>query len=489
MVQASPIGSSSTPEFDAVVVGSGPNGLVAAVRLATAGRRVLVLEAEEQPGGGLRTEELTLPGFRHDVCSSVHPLALASPAFRELDLRAEGLEFAHPEIPLAHPVDRETTAFLYRGIAETALGLGRDGAAWGRIVGGVARGGPKLVDGILSPLDLPPRAPVRLGAFGAVGLWSAAALERVAFREEAARSLFAGLAAHAILPLNAPGTAAFGMLLGGLGHSVGWPVAVGGSQSIADALVARLHSLGGEVRLGHRVTSLSELPSATSVLLDLTPRQVVDVCGDVLPARYADRLRRYRYGSGVFKVDWALDGPVPWLDPRIAGAATVHLGGTSRAIAASERLMSSGRHSDRPYVLFVQPTVADRSRAPEGKHVAWAYCHVPHGSNVDMTSRIEAQIELAAPGFCDRVLARHTMDTAALEAHNANEIGGDIAGGASDWRQLLSRPVLSRSPWTTPVKGLYLCSSSTPPGGGVHGMCGWNAAAAVLARTTAGTSE
>jgi len=470
----------SVPEVDAVVVGSGPNGLIAAARLAGSGMRVLVLEAQSQVGGGLRTEELTLPGFRHDVCSSVHTLAQASPAFRELDLAREGLAFAHSEVPLAHPLPT-TTALLHRDLDETAAGLGRDGGAWRRVMGPVAGGVGGVVDGILDPLRVP-RHPFGLARYGAVGLVPATALAQTAFRDDPARALLAGLAAHAILPLDAAATTAYGVLLGGLGHAVGWPVAVGGSQSIADALVARITMLGGEVRTGAEVRSLADLPSARHVLLDLTPRQVVRIAGDRLPDRYRHRLAGFRYGSGVFKVDWALDGPVPWRDPDVGRAATVHLGGGWREIVASEAAVARGQHPEAPYVLLVQPSVADPTRAPAGKHTLWAYCHVPHGSRVDMTERVEATIERSAPGFRDIVLARHTMDTAALEAHNANEIGGDIAGGAGDWRQLLTRPLVSLRPWTTPVDGLYLCSASTPPGGGVHGMCGWLAAGEVLRR-------
>ncbi len=470
-------------DHDAIVVGSGPNGLVAAVRLAEAGQRVLLLEAASQVGGGLRTEELTLPGFRHDVCSSVHPLAMASPAFRALGLDREGLAFAHPEIPLGHPVDERRVAFLHRDVDATAAALGRDGRAWRRIVGGVAGLGQPLVDTLLSPLDFPPKAPLKLAAYGAVGAWPSDYVGRIAFREAPARALFAGLAAHAELKLTSLTTAGFGLLLGSLAHQVGWPVAVGGSQSIAAALVARLRGVGGEVVTDHQVESLADLPPAASVILDLTPRQVLAVGGDQLPARYRDRLAKFRYGPGVFKVDWALDGPVPWHDERLASAGTVHVCGTAAEVAASERTATSGGHAERPYVLFVQATAADPTRAPAAKHTGWAYCHVPNGSRVDMTDRIEAQLERFAPGFRDRILARHTMDTAALEAHNANEVGGDIAGGSSDWKQFIARPVLARSPWVTPVPGLYLCSSSTPPGGGVHGMGGWHAAREVLART------
>jgi phytoene dehydrogenase-like protein len=460
-----------------VVVGSGPNGLVAAVRLAEAGMRVVVLEAADRAGGGLRTEELTLPGFRHDVCSTVHALAPASPAFRALGLEREGLRFAVPDTPVAHPLD-DGSVVLPRDLVEAERVLGRDGPAWRRLVGGVAEHG---VDDVLSPLDLP-RDPLSFLVFGARALWPAQTVARAALREPGTRALLAGIAGHAVLPLRAPATMAYALVLGGLAHRTGWPVAVGGSQSIADALVARLESLGGEVRTGHRVDRLESLPAARHVLLDLTPRQAVRVAGGRLPPGYRDRLARFRYGPGVFKVDWALDGPVPWRDPAVGTAATVHLGGGLDEIAASELAVSRGRHPERPYVIAVQATVADPSRAPEAKHTLWAYCHVPNGSRVDMTEAIEDEVERAAPGFRERVLARTTWDSAALEAHDANEVGGDIAGGAGDWRQLLTRPVAARRPWVTPVPGLYLCSASTPPGGGVHGMCGWHAAGEALAR-------
>ncbi|HVQ89129.1 MAG TPA: NAD(P)/FAD-dependent oxidoreductase [Actinomycetes bacterium] len=467
---------------DAIVVGSGPNGLVAAIRLAEAGQQVLLLEAAPIIGGGMRTEELTLPGFKHDVCSSVHPLALASPAFRALNLAREGLEFAHPSIPFGHPIDERDTALLLRDVKETARGLGRDEAAWRRIMGRLLHLGQPLVDSLLSPLDLPPKAPIALAQYGLVGAWPSQVVGGVVFREEPARALLAGVAAHSMLRMSALTTAGFGLLLGLLAHQVGWPVAVGGSQNIADALAKRLRSLGGEIVTDHRVDSLAELPPSASIVLNLSPRQVVAIAGDKLPNRYRRSLERFRLAPGVFKVDWALDGPVPWRDSRLSGAGTVHVCGTAAEVAASEHATAAGQHSERPYVLFVQASVADATRAPAGKHTGWAYCHVPNGSRVDMTDRIESQLERFAPGFRERVLARSTMDAAALEAHNANDVGGDIAGGATDWRQFLRRPVLSRSPWVTPVPGLYLCSASTPPGGGVHGMGGWHAAAEVLAR-------
>ncbi|MBW0114738.1 phytoene desaturase family protein [Pseudonocardia abyssalis] len=465
--------------FDAVVVGSGPNGLVGAARLAGAGARVLLVEANDVLGGGLRTEELTLPGFRHDVCATVVPLALASPAFRALSLEREGVEYLHPPVPAAHPLDGRDAALVLRSEGATAAGFGRDGAAWRGTMGATARAGFPLVDTLLAPLDLPPRAVVSLARYGASGALPATVTGRL-FRDEPARAAFAGMAAHAILDLGSPVTAGYGMLLGALAHSVGWPVVRGGTRSLADGLAARLRGLGAEIVTGCRVGDLGELPPAPITLLDLTPRQFLAVAGDRLPAGYRRRLERFRYGSGVFKVDYALDGPVPWTDPAVAAAGTVHLGGTFAEVAAAEREVARGRNPERPFVLGVQACVADPSRAPEGRHTFWAYCHVPHGSDVDRTAAIEAQIERFAPGFGERVLARHVMGPAALEAHDANEVGGDINGGSGDWRQFVSRPVLARSPWRTPLPGVYLCSASTPPGGGVHGMGGWTAAGQAL---------
>lgn len=469
-------------DVDAVVVGSGPNGLVAAVRLAEAGLRVLVVEAQHQPGGGLRTAGLTVPGFRHDLCAGAHPLAQASPAFRALDLAQDGLRFAQPEAPLGHPLSDGRSVLLWRDVQRTAQQLGADAGRYRSVVGPLVRRWRSVADGVLDPLAVPPRAPVATAAFGAVGLWGASGVSSRVLSDEPARALLTGLAAHATLDLAAPLTTGVGLLLGILGHAVGWPVAVGGSQSIADALIARLRRHGGEVVTSSRVDDVDRLPSSRAVLLDLTPAQVLAVAGHRLPERYRARLRRWRYGSGSFKVDWALDGPVPWADPTLAAAGTLHLVGSADEAVAAERAVARGRVPERPLLIAGQPTVADPSRAPSGRHTFWAYCHVPHASTVDMTDAIERQVERFAPGFGERVLARSVMGPRDLEANNANHIGGDIAGGASDWRQLAARPVLSLDPWSTPDPQLFLCSSSTPPGGGVHGMGGWLAAGSVLRR-------
>jgi phytoene dehydrogenase-like protein len=463
--------------LDAVVVGSGPNGLVAAVTLAQAGWKVLVVEAQAQPGGGTRTEELTLPGFAHDVCSAIHPLGVGSPALRALSLADHGLRWVHPEVPLAHPLDGGRAAVLDRSLDVTADSLGADGPAYRRLFGPLVR--QSLVDGLLAPLAIP-KAPITMARYGLPGIQRARRMARRRFDTDEAQALFAGLAAHSILSLRAPATAGYGLMLGILGHLVGWPMAEGGSQAISRALVSLLESLGGSVECDRTVRSLDELPAARAVLLDVTPRQVVAIAGDRLPDRYRRRLERFRYGPGVWKVDWALDEPIPWTNPECARAATVHLGGTLDEIVSAEDDVQAGRHPERPYVLLAQQTLFDPTRAPAGKHTAWAYCHVPNGSTFDMTDRIEAQIERFAPGFRDRVLARHVMSPAAMQAHDANYVGGDINGGIADLRQFVARPVLSPTPWATPVDGLYLCSSSTPPGGGVHGMCGLLAAETVL---------
>jgi phytoene dehydrogenase-like protein len=463
------------------VVGSGPNGLAAAVALAQAGRSVVVLEAADTIGGGTRSAELTQPGFVHDVCSAVHPMAAASPFFKTLPLAEHGLEWVQPDLPLAHPLDDGSAAVLERSVEATAARLGADERAYHRLMGPLAVRADGLFADLLGPVRFP-RHPLAAMRFGWNAIRSAKGLADSHFRTPSARALVAGLAAHAILPLEQSPSAAITLMLGLAAHAVGWPVPRGGSQRIADALASHLRKLGGEIVTGHRVASLDELPPAKAVLLDVTPRQVVALAGHKLPARYRRRLERYRYGPGVFKLDWALAGPIPWRAEECRRAGTVHVGGTLEEIADAERAPWRGEHPERPFVLLAQPSVFDPTRAPEGKHTAWAYCHVPHGSTFDMTQRIEAQIERFAPGFRELILARHAMDTAAMERHNANYVGGDITGGVADWRQLFTRPVARLNPYTTPVAGLYICSASTPPGGGVHGMCGYFAARAALHR-------
>jgi len=469
--------------YDAVVIGAGPNGLAAAITLARAKRSVVVLEAAPTIGGGMRTAELTLPGFHHDLCSAIHPLALASPFFRSLPLAEHGLRWVQPDAPLAHPLDDGTAVMLERSVAATATGLGPDGPAYHALMGPLVGRAGWLLDGLLGPPRVP-RHPLLLARFGRHALRPAASLARDHFSGERARALFGGMAAHAILPLEQSPTAAFGLVLAVAGHAVGWPVPVGGSKAIADALAATLQTLGGEIRTGVRVASISELPPATAVLCDLTPRGLLAIAGDRLPSGYRRRLEGYRYGPGVFKVDLALDGSVPWTASACRRAGTVHLGGTLDEIAAAERMVAEGGHPERPFVLLAQQSLFDPTRAPAGQQTVWAYCHVPNGSTVDMTARIEAQIERFAPGFRERILDRRVMGPMALEAHNPNNVGGDINGGAQDLRQLFTRPVARWSPYTTPDPHLFVCSSSTPPGGGVHGLCGWFAARAALKRAS-----
>ena len=470
--------------LDAVVVGSGPNGLAAAVELARAGRAVRVLEARDTIGGGTRTAELTLPGFRHDVCSAVHPMAAASRFFRALPLREHGLELIQPPAALAHPFDDGTAAVLERSFAETAETIAPDGDAWERLLADYVEGIDRLLEDALAPLRAP-RHPLLFGRFGLQALRSATGLARAVFRGERARALFAGSAGHSMLSLARSPSAAFGLVLSALGHAAGWPVARGGSQAIADALASYLGSLGGEIQTGRRVETLDELPRTRVVLLDLTPRQVLDVAGDRFPARYRRALARFRYGPGAFKVDWALDGAIPWTATACTRAATVHLGGTLAEIAASEEAASQGRHFDRPFVILAQQSVFDPTRAPEGKHAAWAYCHVPNGSPHDMTEEVERQVERFAPGFRDRILDRAVLSAVELERYNPNYVGGDINGGLQSLTQLFTRPAARFTPYSTPAPGVYICSSSTPPGGGVHGMAGFLAARAALARTLA----
>ena len=462
------------------MVGAGPNGLAAAITLAQAGVRTVLREARTTIGGGLRSDELTLPGFVHDVCSAVHALALGSPFLRTLPLDRFGLEWVQPPAALAHPLDDGSAALLERSLDATAAGLGPGGTDWRRLHGPFVRSWDDLARDILAPPLRVPRSPLVMARFGLQALRPATGVAR-GLRGTAAQALFAGNAAHSFLPLEAPGTAGFGLLLTVAAHAVGWPIARGGSQRVADALAAYFRSLGGEILTGAPVEHLDELGTARAILLDLTPRQVLRIAGSRLPARYRRALERYRYGSAAFKLDWALDAPVPWTAAECARAGTVHLGGTLEEVAASEAAHPRGTVHERPFVLLVQPTLFDESRAPAGRHTAWAYCHVPHGYAGDVAERIERQVERFAPGFRERILARSVLTPADFERRNANLVGGDINGGMMDLRQVFARPIARPTPYRTPLRGVYLCSASTPPGGGGHGMCGHHAARAALA--------
>jgi phytoene dehydrogenase-like protein len=465
--------------YDAVVVGAGPNGLAAAIRLAQAGWEVLLVEGAPTVGGGTRSAERTVPGFVHDVCSAIHPLAAGSPFFATLPLADHGLAWVQPDAPLAHPLDDGPAVVLERSVEATGQGLGVDAAAWRVLFAPLVQGWPALRDQLLGPPRLP-RHPLALARFSWYAARSARGVAAGRFDGPRARALFAGLAAHSFLPLDRPLTAAFGLLLGVTGHAVGWPFARGGSQAIADALASYARSLGVDIATDAPVQDLAELPRARAVLLDVTPRQLLRIAGDRLPPGARRRFSSFRYGLGVYKVDYALDAPVPWKAEGAGRAATLHLGGTLEEIVAGEGEVAAGRHPERPYVLVAQQAGFDASRAPRGKHTLWAYCHVPNGSTVDMAPAIEAQIERFAPGFRDRVLARATMSAVDYERYNPNNVGGDIGGGANDGLQILARPQLTARPYATGARGVYLCSASTPPGGGVHGMCGFFAAEAVL---------
>jgi phytoene dehydrogenase-like protein len=468
---------------DAIVVGSGPNGLSAAIELARNGHSVTVYEANNTIGGGCRSAELTLPGFVHDLCSAFHPMGAASPFFRQLDLAKDGLEWIEPPVAMAHPLDDGTAVLLERSVDATATGLGADGRAYRRLVEPLVGEWDDLAADALGPLLRFPRHPLVLARLGLPGLFPARMLAQRAFSTQRARALFAGLAAHSDLPLDAPLTASFALMFAVATHVASWPFPRGGSQRIADALAARLSSFGGNIETGRRVGDLSELPKARAYLCDVTPRQLDHIAGPRLSDGYRKRLRSFRYGPGVFKLDYAIDGPIPWRAQECLRAGTVHVGGPLDQIAESEAAVARGEPPARPFVLVGQQSLFDPSRAPAGKHTVWAYCHVPNGSTFDMTERIEAQLERFAPGFRERILARSVMGPAEVELHNENYIGGDIGGGSNSVLQFLTRPFPRVDPYATSARDVYLCSSSTPPGGGVHGMCGYHAARSVLRRT------
>jgi phytoene dehydrogenase-like protein len=465
-------------DYDAVVVGSGPNGFAAAITIQQAGFSVLLVEAKDTIGGGLRSAELTLPHFIHDVCSAIHPLAVGSPFFKTLPLDTHGLEFIYPPLAIAHPFEDGKAAALYKSIEQTAQALGEDEQAYLKLMNPLVNDWPQVESDVLGPLHFP-KHPIAMARFGWKGLTSAAYLAK-RFRSEEAKGLWAGMAAHSIQPLSNAATSAIGLVLMAAGHLEGWPFPKGGSEAIANALASYFEALGGKIETNFYVHSLSQLPSSHAILFDVTPRQLLKIAGHKFSSLYKWQLQRYRYGMGVFKIDWALAEPIPFRASVCRQAGTVHLGNTLEEITASEQAVSEGKLPERPFVLLAQQSLFDPSRAPDGKHTAWAYCHVPNGSDADMTGRIEQQVERFAPGFRDVILRRHVMNTVQIEAYNPNYIGGDINGGIIDIGQLFTRPALRLSPYKTSAKGIYICSSSTPPGGGVHGMCGYHAARTAL---------
>ena len=471
----------SSQDPDAVVIGSGPNGLAAAIELARGGASVLVVEAEEEIGGGTRSAALTLPGFVHDVCSAVHPMGILSPFYTQLPLDEHGLEWILPRASVAHPMPDGEAVMLYRSLERTCEGLGRDAANYRRLVAPFIESGESLLADVMAPLRIPAH-PIQMLRFGLRAVFSANRLARLLFREERARALIAGCAAHSVLPLTQPLTGALGLIFALTGHLEDWPVAKGGSHAVTRALASYFESLGGRIETGRRIEHLDELPRKSLVLFDTAPRALSEIAGEALPAGYRRRLGRYRYGPGVFKLDWALDGPIPWSDPACLEASTVHVGGTLEEICRSEKDMYSGRLNDRPYLIVCQQSEFDPSRAPTGQHTGYAYCHVPHGSTEDRTDAIESQIERFAPGFRDRILERHAMTTLDFERYNPNYVGGAITGGVTDALQLFNSPVTRLDPYSTPNPRLFICSAATPPGGGVHGLCGYWAARSALRR-------
>jgi phytoene dehydrogenase-like protein len=466
-------------EYDAVVVGAGPNGLAAAIRIAQQGFSTLVLEQSAKVGGACRTEELTVSGFCHDVGAAVHPLALGSPFFSSLPLGEHGLSWLQPTIPLAHPIDKTRVAILYQSLEKTALLLGRDADRYNELFGPLVANWQSLLQEFLQPIVHSPQHPLRMAQFGLLALLSVEQLVRRRFSEETTRALLAGLGAHSFLSLSAPGSASFVLMLGLLAHAVGWPIPKGGAGSITQALAHYLLSLGGKIETGVSIKSFRDLPKTRAVLYDVTPRQLIQI--EQLPSRYQKRLEGFKYGPAVFKIDYALDGNVPWIHEECHNAGTVHLGGAFEEVASAESKIVSGQHAAQPFLLLSQPTLWDSTRAPAGRHILWAYTHVPFCSDHDLTEIVERQIDRFAPGFSKRIMARRVSSPAQLESMNPNLVGGTITGGANHLWQLIARPTLSAVPYRTPKKGVYLCSSSTPPGGGVHGMCGFHAANAVLA--------
>jgi phytoene dehydrogenase-like protein len=465
--------------YDAIVIGAGPNGLSAGIQLAHHGLSVCIFESNQQIGGGARTEQITLPNFNHDVCSAVHPMGVISPFFRSLPLKDFGLQWIESPLALAHPFDNEPAAFLSKSIQETAENLGEDKQAYLDLMVPFINDGEALLAEILKPLRFP-KHPFLMAGFGLKAMRSAQELANSKFKTSRAKALFMGCAAHSVVSLNKMATSSFGISLAMIAHMVGWPIVRGGSQQITECMEKYFRSLGGEIESGRKIESVKSLPASRAILMALTSRQVANVAGNYLPKEFRDRLLKFRYGPGIFKMDWALNGPVPWKDAVCTRAATVHLGSSSDEISESESSAWHGKISAKPFVIFVQQSLFDSTRAPEGKHTGWAYCHMPHGSDVDRTEAIENQIERFAPGFRSLILARHTLNATQLHQHNENIIGGDIGGGANDFIQFIARPVVKWDPYSTPNSRIFICSSSTPPGGGVHGMCGYNAANSAL---------